>query len=106
MTFTRKTKTRDAATDVATVVTSTIEGDGILMAGGPPQQYVANGLVQSAFAWIGFTPSTYPLAALTTEFVLPGDKAVINGITFTVQGIIRLVALDGYVVYSRIAVGV
>ena len=84
-------------------VVTTIAGEGILMTG-DPEQYAALGLVLETTPVVGFTPSVYPLRAYTPEFVLPGDTAPINGVTFTAKKILKVVAPDGFVIYSRIAV--
>lgn len=84
---------------------TTITGDGILVKG-TPQEYEAAGLVLKSAPTVLFTPSQYPLRAFTPEFVLPGDTTVINDVTFTVKAILSVVAPDGYVIVSRIAVGV
>lgn len=106
MTFTRTLQSAEAAdgTFGAPVVT-TITGDGILVAG-TPQEYKDAGLVQTSGPTVLFTPTSYPLRAFTPEFVLPGDTTVVNGVTFTVKAILKVVAPDGYVIVSRIAVGV
>jgi hypothetical protein len=71
---------------------------------GDPVQYAALGLVLDTTPVIGFTPNGYPLKAFTPEFVLPGDTTPINGVPFTVVKLLKVVAPDGFVVYSRIAV--
>ena len=71
---------------------------------GDPEQYAALGLVLETTPVVGFSPSSYPLKAYTPEFVLPSDVTVINGVTFTVVKILKVVAPDGFVIYSRIAV--
>ena len=92
------------ATDSWTApTTSAITGEGILMSG-DPEEYAAMELVLETTPIIGFTPDDYPLAAYTPEFVMPGDTTVLNGVTFTVVKIPKVVAPDGYVIYSRIAV--
>lgn len=86
-------------------VITTISGGGIVMTG-DPEEYAANNLIVSTTPLVGFTPSVYPLRAFTTEFVMPGDTTPINGVTFTVVKILKVVAPDGGVIYSKIAVGV
>jgi hypothetical protein len=94
----------DEATDKwSGPTTSVITGEGFLMSG-DPEQYAAQELVLETTPLIGFTPSPYPLAAFTEEFVLPGDQTTINDVVFTVAKLLKVVALDGYVIYSRIAV--
>jgi len=106
MTFTRTVLGTEAAdgTFGADTVT-TITGDGILVKG-TPQEYAAAGLVLTSGPTVLFTPTDYPLSAFTPEFVLPGDTTVINDVTFTVKAVLSVVAPDGYVIISRIAVGV
>jgi hypothetical protein len=86
----------------APIVTA-ITGEGILMSG-DPEQYAALGLVLDTTPVIGFTTDDYPLRAYTPEFVLPGDGTVLNGVPFTVVKLLKVVAPDGFVIYSRIAV--
>lgn len=76
------------------------------MVAGDPQQYAAEGLVLSTMPCVLFTPTDYLLKAYTPEFVLPGDRVTINGVVFTVKKLLRVTAPDGYVIVSRIAVGV
>ena len=103
--FTRQRPgTYDAATDTWSAPTTTaIAGEGILMSG-DPEEYAAQELILETTPVVGFTPDDYPLAAFTEEFVLPGDTTVLNGVTFTVAKILKVVAPDGFVVFSRIAV--
>lgn len=103
--FTRsRPGTYDEATDTWSAPTSTaIAGEGILMSG-DPEEFAAQELILSTTPVIGFTPDDYPLKAFTEEFVLPSDTTVINGETFTVAKILKVVAPDGFVIYSRIAV--
>lgn len=92
------------ATDSWSAPTSTaIPGEGILMSG-DPEEFAAQELILSTTPVIGFTPSVYPLRAFTPEFVMPSDSVQINGETFTVVKILKVVAPDGFVIYSRIAV--
>lgn len=106
MTFTRTLQSAEAADGTfGAPVTTTITGDGILVAG-DPQEYTDAGLIRTSSPTVLFTPTSYPLRAFTPEFVLPGDTTVINGVTFTVKAILKVVAPDGYVIVSRIAVGV
>ena len=92
------------ATDSWTSPTTTaISGEGILMSG-DPEEYAAQELILETTPVVGFTPDDYPLAAFTEEFVLPGDTTVLNGVTFTVAKLLKVVAPDGFVIYSRIAV--
>jgi hypothetical protein len=74
------------------------------MMSGDPEEYAAAELVLDTTPLIGFTPSGYPLRAFTPEFVLPSDTTEINGVTFTVAKIMKVVAPDGFVVFARIAV--
>ena len=83
---------------------TTVSGEGVLVAG-DPQEYEAMGLTLSSGPTVLFTPHAYPLRAFTSEFVLPGDTTEINGVTFTVKAVLKVVAPDGYVVTSRIAIG-
>lgn len=105
MDFTRQRPgTYSESTDTWSAPTSTvISGEGIVMSG-DPEEYAAQELVLSTTPMIGFTPDAYPLRAFTPEFVMPGDTTPINGVTFTVAKILKVVAPDGFVVYSRIAV--
>lgn len=82
---------------------TTIKGEGILMSG-DPEQYAALGLVLETTPMVGFTPTDYPLPAFTPSFLLPGDTTLINGVIFTVKKLLKVVAPDGFVIYSRIAV--
>lgn len=84
-------------------VVTAITGEGFVMSG-DPEQYAALGLVLDTTPVVGFTPDDYPLRAYTPEFVLPGDSTVLNGVPFTVVKLLKVVAPDGFVVYSRIAV--
>lgn len=84
-------------------VNSVITGEGILMSG-DPEEFAAQELNIVTTPVIGFTPHDYPLKAFTPEFVLPGDTTVLNDVTFTVAKLLKVVAPDGYVIYSRIAV--
>ena len=94
----------DPATgDFGSPVVTTIAGEGILMTG-DPEQYAALGLVLETTPVVGFTPTDYPLPAFTPDFLLPGDTTPINGVSFTVVKLLKVVAPDGFVVYSRIAV--
>lgn len=105
MTFTRTTLGVEAADGTfGADTTTTIDGEGILVRG-TPQEYEAAGLVLKSAPTVLFTPSEYPLSAFTPEFVLPGDTTVINDVTFTVKAVLSVVAPDGYVIISRIAVG-
>lgn len=102
------TRSRQGAFDPLTgqfgpPVVTTIAGEGILMSG-DPEQYAAMGLVLETTPVIGFSPTQYPLPAFTPSFLLPGDTTPINGVTFTVVKLLKVVAPDGFVVYSRIAV--
>jgi hypothetical protein len=102
------TRSRQGAFDPATglfgsPVVTTIAGEGVLMSG-DPEQYAAMGLVLETTPVVGFSPSAYPLPAFTPSFILPGDVTTINGVTFTVVKLLKVVAPDGFVVYSRIAV--
>ena len=103
MTFTRTVQSAEGTdgTFGAPTVT-TIVGDGMLVAG-DPQEYAAVGLAIISGPTVLFTPTTYPLKAFTSEFVLPGDKTTINDIEFTVSKILKVVAPDGYVIMARIA---
>lgn len=83
--------------------TSAIAGEGILMSG-DPEEFAAQELILETTPVVGFTPEDYPLRAFTPEFVLPGDKTVINSVDFTVAKLLKVVAPDGFVLYSRIAV--
>ena len=103
ITFTRTTQVYDGATGFSAPVVTTITGSGIIISG-DPQQFAALGLVQEQSAIIGFTPTSYPLAILTDNFVRPGDTTTINGVQMTVRKIPKLVAPDGYVIFARIAV--
>lgn len=85
-------------------VTVTITGGGIVMTG-DPEEYAAQSLVVSTTPLIGFTPTVYPLKAFTDAFVMMGDTTEINGEPFTVVKILKVVAPDGGVIYSKIAVG-
>ena len=82
--------------------TSAIAGEGIRVH--DPEEYAALGLVLEKTPVIGFSPTDYPLRAFTDEFVKPSDTTVINGVTFTVVKLLKVVAPDGFVVYSQIAV--
>lgn len=103
--FTRERPgTHDAATDTWTApVTTTIVGEGILMSG-DPEEYAAQELILETTPVVGFSPNDYPLRAFTPEFVLPGDTTIINDVIFTVAKLLKVVAPDGFVIYSRIAV--
>ena len=97
--------TYDPATDTwSSPSESSIPGEGILVAG-DPEQYAAEELILSANPCVLFAPTTYPLRAFTPEFVLPGDKVTLNAVDFTVKKVLKVVAPDGYVIISRIAVG-
>lgn len=103
MTFSRVTPGTEASDGTFdTPATTTIVGDGMLVAG-DPQEYAAVGLAIISGPTVLFTPTTYPLKAFTSEFVLPGDKTTINDIEFTVSKILKVVAPDGYVIMARIA---
>jgi hypothetical protein len=105
ITFTRTTLGTEAADGTFGVDTvTTITGDAIVVRG-TPQEYETAGLVLKSAPTLLFTPSEYPLRAFTPEFVLPGDTTVINDVTFTVKAVLSVVAPDGYVIVSRIAVG-
>lgn len=71
---------------------------------GNPEEYAALGLILDTTPVIGFTPADYPLRAFTPDFVLPGDVTQLNGVPFTVAKLLKVVAPDGFVIYSRIAV--
>lgn len=103
--FTRSAPgTYDGATETwSNPVTTAIAGEGILMSG-DPEEFAAQELILETTPVVGFTPEGYPLRAFTPEFVLPGDKTVINNVGFTVAKLLKVVALDGFVIYSRIAV--
>lgn len=103
--FTRSVPgTYDEAHDTWSAPSKTaITGEGILMSG-DPEEFAAQELILDTTPVIGFTPDDYPLRAFTPEFVLPGDKTAINGVDFTVAKLLKVVAPDGYVIYSRIAV--
>jgi hypothetical protein len=106
MTFTRTVRGTEAADGTfGADTTSTITGDGMLVQGSP-QEYEAAGLTRVVGVTVLFTPSAYPLSAYTDEFVQAGDKTEINGVTFTVKKVLSVVAPDGYVIVSRIALGV
>ena len=107
LTFTRVSGgVHDPVTDTMTGATvTTITGEGIVMSG-DPVQFRAEGLVLGVDFVIGFTPTTYALRAYTADFVLPGDTVLLNGTTFVVKKLVKIVAPDGYVIYARIAVGV
>lgn len=81
-----------------------IEGRALVVKGAP-QEYAVAGLTQILGPTVLFTPTTYPLAAYTTAFVLPGDTTEINGTVLTVMKVLSLVAPDGYVILARIALG-
>jgi len=83
--------------------TKVITGEGILMSG-DPEVFAAEELILETTPVVGFTPDDYPLRAYTDEFVKPGDTTVINDVLFTVAKILKVVAPDGYVIYSQIAV--
>lgn len=84
---------------------TTITGEGILMSG-DPVQFAALSLIYGQDFVIGFTPNSAVLRAFTDDFVLPGDTVDVNGKTFTVKKLLKVVSPDGKgVVYSRIAVG-
>lgn len=83
--------------------TTVITGEGIVMSGNP-EEFAAQELILETTPVIGFTPDVYPLRAYTPEFVMPGDVTQLNGVAFTVAKILKVVAPDGYVIYSRIAV--
>lgn len=106
-TFTRFTPGSgyDPLTDSYAVapVTTTITGGGIVTSG-DPEEYAANSLIVSTTPCVNFTPTAFPLKAFTTEFVMPGDVIVLNGEPFTVVKLLKIVAPDGAVVYSKIAV--
>lgn len=96
--------TYDEAHDTWTAPSTTaIAGEGILMSG-DPEEFAAQELILDTTPVVGFTPATYPLRAYTPEFVMPGDQTVINNVLFTVAKILKVVAPDGFVIYSRIAV--
>ena len=103
ITVTRSVPSAEASdgTFGAPTVTS-IDGTGIFVQG-TPQEYEAAGLTRTAGPTLLFTPTDYPLRAFTPEFVLPGDTAEIDGMTFTVTAILKVVAPDGEVIVSRIA---
>lgn len=106
MIFTRTVQSTEAADGTFGAPTiTTISGDGMLVKG-DPQEYIAQGLTLMSGPTVLFTPDTYPLRVYTAEFVLPGDTTEINGVTFTVSAILLVVAPDGYVIVSRIAVRV
>jgi len=106
-TFTRFTPGSgyNEATDTYAVppVTTTIPGGGIVTSG-DPEEYAAASLIVSTTPCVNFTPTAYPLKAYTTEFVMPGDTIPFNGETFTVVKLLKIVAPDGGVIYSKIAV--
>jgi hypothetical protein len=113
MTFTRTTAGigYNEATDtyVTPPVTITIAGYGILTMGG--WQSTSGNIQNEPMTTVvettpiaGFTPSTYPLKAFTAEFVLPNDTLEVNGDTFTVVKVMKVVAPDGNVIYSTISV--
>lgn len=96
--------TYDSSTGNWTAPTvTTIPGEGIMMAG-DPEEFAAQELILDTTPVIGFTPTVYPLRAYTPEFVMPGDTTDINGVTFTAKKLLKVVAPDGFVIYSRIAV--
>jgi len=103
-TFTRTSPgTYDPTTDTWTSpVTSTIDGSAIQVRGNP-QRYAALGLILATMPTLLFTPVAYGLRAFTTEFVLPGDTVVWNGVTYTAKDI-DPVAPDGLVIVARIIV--
>lgn len=106
MIFTRTTQgTEQSDGTFSAPTTSTITGDGILVKS-DPQEYAAAGLLLLSGPTVLFTPTDYPLRAYTEEFVLPGDVTTINGVDFTVSAVLKVVAPDGYVVVSRIALKV
>jgi len=105
MIFTRTTQsTEDSSGRFGAPTVTTIEGAGILVTG-DPQEYEAMQLSMTIGPTVLFTPATYPLRAFTDEFVLPGDTTEINSVVFTVKAILKVVAPDGYVIVSRIAIG-
>lgn len=106
MIFTRTTQSvesDDGTFGAPSVVT--ISGEGMLVTGNP-QEYAAMELSMTSGPTVLFTPDAYPLRAYTPEFVLPGDVTAINGINFVVNKVLKVVAPDGFVVVSRIALKV
>jgi hypothetical protein len=96
----------DEATGTSSPPTeTTIPGEGMFVAG-DPQQYAAEELIPSVNPCVFFAPTAYPLKAFTPEFVMAGDRVLLNGIDFVVKKVLKVVAPDGFVVASRIAVGV
>jgi len=103
LTFTRETQSAfDAATDTATLVTTTITGEAVQVPGNP-QRYAALGLKLDTMPTLLVTPSAYPLRAYTDEFIKPGDTVEWNEILWTVKDV-DPIAPDGTVVCAYVVV--
>jgi hypothetical protein len=103
-TFTRKASTFSASDETfSSPVTSTITGNAIQVRG-KADRYRELGLSLSTEPTLFFTPTTYPLAANGSEFVLPGDTVSWASKTYTVKDV-DPIAPDGYVIAARIIVG-
>jgi hypothetical protein len=103
LTFTRRTQSEyDAGSDTATLVETTITGEGTQMPG-DPQRYAALGLDLQNMPTLLVSPTTYPLRAFTDEFVKPGDTVPWNGFTWTVKDV-NPIAPDGFVVLAYVVI--
>lgn len=100
ITFTRSTRTYDAASDTSTVTESTITGSAIQVRG-DPERYRALGLVLSTMPTLFFAPTTYG------ETPQPGDVVTwpeTGGSVYTVRDI-DPIAPDGVTIAARIVIG-
>lgn len=98
ITFTRRATTIDAATDVATVASSTVVGSAVQVRG-RAQFYEQNGLNLSTMPTLLFTPSTYG------EVPEPGDRVEWpeDGDTYVVKAV-EVIAPDGVVIAARVVI--
>jgi hypothetical protein len=104
VTFTRLTKTFSASDETfSSPTSSTITGSAIQVRG-KPDRYRDLNLSLATDLTLFFTPTTYPLAANGSEFVLPGDTVSWASKTYTVKDV-DPIAPDGFVIAARIIVG-
>lgn len=97
VTFTRSTRTYDAATDTSSVVASTITGSAIQVRG-DPRRYKALGLTLTDMPTLFFCPTTYG------ECPAVGDTVTWTSKRYTVRDV-SPIAPDGVTIAARIIVG-
>lgn len=97
ITFTRRTRDYDPATDTSQVTETTITGSA-LQVRGDPRRYKALNLNLSTMPTLFFTPTNYG------DQVQPGDTTTWANKTYTVRDV-EDIAPDGVVIASRIVIG-